>query len=100
MPKVDVGISGVPGVYVEFDADEKEVNASLFALGQKIGDEKISIDAIRDDGYSFYGKEFNAPANIQLKYEVWVHWATRVLTLVVLYKTPVGKGKKENRTNW
>ncbi|MEK3684902.1 hypothetical protein [Paenibacillus sp. FSL R10-2736] len=102
MPKVDVDI-GVPGIreiYVEFEGDDEEVKASLFVLGHKIGDRRIGIDPARQDGYSYYSEEENAPGNVQLKLEVWVHWATRVLTLVVLYKSPLGKGKKENRTTW
>lgn len=95
--ELEIPIPQVPGAYVEYEADGDQVKFTLFFAGIQLASDTFKATAANAEGFSYakHEKTFDAGIKVNLTFEVWIRWNDKKIVLVILYKSPLGKGKKE-----
>ena len=94
MSKIDVPIPQAPGAHVEYEVDGDRIQTTLFFADIKIASETFEATAANEQGFG-YAKYEKKELGFDFTFEIWIRWQDRKIVLVVLYNSPIGKGKKE-----
>lgn len=92
--EIEIPIPNAPGARVDYEVEGDQIKSTLYYLGIEVGSETFKLTEANEEGFGYARYEKNGPG-LKLTFEIWIRWKESKIVLVVLYKTPFGKGKKE-----
>ncbi|MEK4732325.1 hypothetical protein [Paenibacillus sp. FSL L8-0641] len=98
MPKIDIPIPEVPGAsaLVEYETDENKVECTISIAGHEIAKQTIEATAANEEGFGFFKAGESRKlggSKFELTFEFWVRWKEQKVVFILLYTSPIGKGK-------